>query len=96
MKQLENKWALITGSSRGIGQQIAIGLAQLKCNIIVHGREVNNVSETRNKLSQYDVQTFAVEGDLESAEAVEKIIQSVNNGPGVVDICSTSRDRSKR
>jgi short-subunit dehydrogenase len=35
MKQLENKWALITGSSRGIGQQIAIGLAQLKCNIIV-------------------------------------------------------------
>jgi NAD(P)-dependent dehydrogenase (short-subunit alcohol dehydrogenase family) len=86
MKQLENKWALITGSSRGIGQQIAIGLAQLKCNIIVHGREVNNVSETLNKLSQYDVQTFAVEGDLEGAEAIEKIIESVNGGPGVVDI----------
>jgi short-subunit dehydrogenase len=38
MKLLENKWALITGSSRGIGQQIALGLAERKRNISVHAR----------------------------------------------------------
>lgn len=86
MKQLENKWALITGSSRGIGQQIAIGLAQLKCNIIVHGREVNNVSDTLNKLSRYDVQTFAVAGDLDNSESVADIIRQVRGGPVVIDI----------
>ena len=39
MKLLENKWALVTGASRGVGQQIALGLAERKCNIIVHGRK---------------------------------------------------------
>ncbi|HYF64897.1 MAG TPA: SDR family NAD(P)-dependent oxidoreductase, partial [Herpetosiphonaceae bacterium] len=34
---LGGKWALVTGSSRGIGQQIALGLAQRGCNVIVHG-----------------------------------------------------------
>ena len=37
MRRLENKWALVTGSSRGIGQQIAWGLAERGCNVIVHG-----------------------------------------------------------
>jgi short-subunit dehydrogenase len=35
---LENKWAFVTGTSRSIGQQIAIGFAQRKCNVIVHAR----------------------------------------------------------
>jgi NAD(P)-dependent dehydrogenase (short-subunit alcohol dehydrogenase family) len=86
MKQLENKWALITGSSRGIGQQIALGLARRKCNIIVHGREISHVAETLNQLNAYDVQTFTVAGDLGSVEAVAEIVNNVRQGPGVVDI----------
>ena len=38
MKRLNGKWALVTGSSRGIGQQIAMGLAREGANVIVHGR----------------------------------------------------------
>jgi len=38
MINIKGKNALITGSSRGVGQQIAIGLAALGCNIILHGR----------------------------------------------------------
>ncbi len=86
MKLLENKWALVTGSSRGIGQQIALGLAGLKCNIIVHGREVSNVEETLNLLSPYDIQAFTVAGDLGSQKAVENFIQRIKDGPGTVDI----------
>jgi short-subunit dehydrogenase len=46
MKYLENKWALVTGSSRGIGQQIAIELAQRKCNVIVHARSSSPTAQT--------------------------------------------------
>lgn len=35
---LKDKNAMITGSSCGVGQQLAFGLAQLGCNIILHGR----------------------------------------------------------
>lgn len=86
MKLLENKWALVTGSSRGIGQQIALGLAQRQCNVIVHGRTPSNLDETRQLLQVYDVQTHVVTGDLGRPEAVDSIIQQVNAGPGVVDI----------
>lgn len=86
MKLLENKWAFITGSSRGIGQQIALGLAQRKCNVIVHGRAEGNTAETLRLLKAYAVQTYAVAGSLDSTENVEAIIQQVKAGPGPVDI----------
>ncbi len=86
MKLLENKWALVTGSSRGIGQQIALGLAQRKCNVIVHGRVESHTAETLRLLKAYGVQTYVVAGDLDSAKSVESVIQAVKAGPGAVDI----------
>jgi 3-oxoacyl-[acyl-carrier protein] reductase len=86
MKLLENKWAFVTGSSRGIGQQIALGLAQRKCNVIVHGRAAGNCTETLQLLKSYGVRTHAVVGELDSAERVEALIRAVQAGPGPVDI----------
>ena len=86
MKFLENKLALITGSSRGIGQQIAFGLAQRKCNVIVHGRTISNCAQTLQLLQPYDIKTYMVSGELSRSEGQQAIIQAVKTGPGVVDI----------
>jgi NAD(P)-dependent dehydrogenase (short-subunit alcohol dehydrogenase family) len=86
MKLLENKWALVTGSSRGVGQQIALGLAQRQCNVIVHGRTKANVAETLRLLKAYDVQTHVVVGELSSREGIDAIIAGVKTGPKRVDI----------
>lgn len=83
---LENKWALVTGSSRGIGQQIALGLAQRKCNIIVHGRKPENLQKTLELLKEYPVQTYSIFGELSSAEEVNSIIEQTGKAPGAVDI----------
>jgi 3-oxoacyl-[acyl-carrier protein] reductase len=77
MKLLENRWALVTGSSRGIGQQIALGLAGRKCNVIVHGRTANHIKATLRQLKASCVKTHAVTGDLESPAEVEAIINQV-------------------
>jgi NAD(P)-dependent dehydrogenase (short-subunit alcohol dehydrogenase family) len=86
MKLLENKWALVTGSSRGIGQQIAIGLAQRKCNLIVHGRIEAHASQTLQLLKPYGVQTHVISGDLGIAEEVQSIIRKIKEGLEAVDI----------
>ncbi len=83
---LENKWALITGSSRGIGRQIALGLARRKCNIIVHGRTVEHTAETMRQLKAYEVKTHVVAGELDTMEGIQAIIGGVKQGPGSVDI----------
>jgi 3-oxoacyl-[acyl-carrier protein] reductase len=85
-KKLLGKWALVTGSSRGIGQQISIGLAQHGCNLIVHGRSPGNTDQTTQLLGEYEVQTKAVFGDLASGEGIQTIIEGVKSDPGYVDI----------
>ena len=86
MKLLENKWALVTGSSRGIGRQIAFGLAGRKCNVIVHGRQGSHLDETLAALQKYGVQTAGVSGDLGTQAGIDAIINGVRERAGGVDI----------
>jgi 3-oxoacyl-[acyl-carrier protein] reductase len=86
MKRLEKQWALVTGSSRGVGQQIAIGLAQHGCNIVVHGRSIDHTAETLKKVEAYGVQAYAVAGDLAYDEGVDAVIAGVQHDRGSIDI----------
>jgi NAD(P)-dependent dehydrogenase (short-subunit alcohol dehydrogenase family) len=80
------KWALVTGSSRGIGQQIAIGLADERCNIILHARSSDNLLETKMLLGSYDIETLGVTGDLGTEPGVRAVIQGVAANLGYIDI----------
>ena len=86
MKQLAGKWALVTGSSRGIGQQIAQGLAEHGCNIVVHARKLSNAEATLALVREKGVEAVAVEGDLASEEGVASVIRAVKAGPAPIDI----------
>lgn len=86
MKRLANKWALITGSSRGIGQHIAVGLAAEGCNIILHGRSPASVAKTQALLAEFDVEVALACGELDHPDKVAEIIAAVEAGPGKVDI----------
>lgn len=85
-KRLLNKWALVTGSSRGIGQQIAMALAQEGCNVIIHGRKKENNAKTLELLKPYKIRTLSVEGELSSVEAIQKLIRTVKDEVGGIDI----------
>ena len=52
---IKDKWALVTGSSRGVGRQIALGLAQQGCHVILHGRGLENVRQTLKFLKKSHV-----------------------------------------
>lgn len=86
MINLKGKNALITGSSRGIGQQIALGLAQHGCNIIVHGRKKENNKKTLELLKDYPVKTYSVFGDLSDDNQVSNLIGQVSALEVPIDI----------
>jgi 3-oxoacyl-[acyl-carrier protein] reductase len=79
MIKVKGKNALITGSSRGIGQQVALGLASLGCNIIVHGRTHESCSKTLKGLEKFKVNTYCVFGELSDESQVEDLIEQVKN-----------------
>ncbi len=84
--QLKGKNALITGSSRGIGQQIALGLARLGCNIIVHGRTPESCLKTLELLTGYEVNVYCVYGELSEELQVNQLISQVRNLKISIDI----------
>jgi len=83
---LKGKNALISGSSRGIGQQIALALAKLGCNIIVHGRTLENCTQTLELLKKYDVNTYCVYGELSEESQVNQLINQIQNSNIRIDI----------
>ncbi len=86
MGQLDGKWALVTGSSRGIGQQIAVGLAKHGCHVIVHGRQQQNADDTLRLVQAVGVESFAVGGELGNAEGIAAIIEQVHAKAPQLDI----------
>lgn len=86
MINLTGKNALITGSSRGVGQQIAKGLAGLGCNIIVHGRKSESCTRTLDLLNEFPVKSYCVYGELSDEQQVRQVIKQVQNLEINIDI----------
>ncbi|KMQ50858.1 short-chain dehydrogenase [Chitinispirillum alkaliphilum] len=86
MGNLNGKWALVTGSNRGIGQQIAKCLASHECNVIIHGRTEEGAKQTLEMLEPYNVEKKVICGELNNEKSVQGIINTVLEQVGHVDI----------
>lgn len=76
--QLENKRALITGSTKGIGFASALGLAREGAHVIINGRTRGSVDDAiarlRKEVPAAQVSGFA--GDLSQADEVDSLAQT--------------------
>lgn len=86
MISLENHTALITGSSRGIGQQIALGLAKHGCNVVLHARTIDHLDATSRLLDGLNTTVYKVTGALDRQDGIDSIVAGVADGPGQIDI----------
>lgn len=75
---LTGKTALVTGSSSGIGQAIAEGLAAAGANVILHGRSASKLDKVQTRLAAaHPLARFSiVASDLGTAEGAEAIIKA--------------------
>ena len=56
--QLKGKTALVTGSTKGIGKAIAIELAKEGVNVLINGRNFDEVERTVNEMKAEFPDTF--------------------------------------
>ena len=83
---IAGKWALVTGASRGVGQQIAIGLAELGVNLVLHSSNRDNQSTTRSLLPESGIQIHSVEGSLDDPASISSFIEAAESLSGGIDI----------
>lgn len=84
---LKGRTALITGSSRGIGAAMALGLGRAGANVVVHCVEnVETANEVCKSIQSLGSQAVPIRGDLRDASAVEHIATQALDAFGQIDI----------
>jgi NAD(P)-dependent dehydrogenase (short-subunit alcohol dehydrogenase family) len=84
--KLDGKVALITGSSKGIGEAIARGLAREKAIVVVHGRDRTQAERVAHDIRAQGGQAHAVAGDLTIDDDVQRLVDEAQTLAGPIDI----------
>lgn len=96
MNSLENRVALVTGGSRGIGAGIALALAQAGADIAVNYRERSGAADDIcRKISAAGRKAFAVQADVSVAAEVISMIAEIERRLGPVDILANNAGISR-
>ena len=82
---IQGKWTLITGASRGVGREIARAMASLGSNLILQSRSVEHVAPLLEELKEKGVLLKAVACDLESEKSIQTMLQEIDSFGVVVD-----------
>jgi len=84
MFDLTGKVAIVTGGSVGLGQGMAVGLAQAGADIISVG--IGDHSETGKKVSAVGRRFLAIDADLFSTEPIQGVVDKAVAEFGHIDI----------
>lgn len=82
---LENKVAVITGGSRGIGRATALRFAEEGCKIAICARGQAGLDETLSALQKHGVEAFGQTADVSKPGETEKFIQAAADTLGGID-----------
>jgi 2-dehydro-3-deoxy-D-gluconate 5-dehydrogenase len=94
MFSLEGKAAIVTGANTGLGQGIAVALAEAGANVVLVGR--SSPDETVELVRKAGSRAHVVMADLGSLEPVESIIEETRTVFGGVDVLVNNAGIIKR
>ncbi|MCO7126711.1 enoyl-[acyl-carrier-protein] reductase FabL [Sporolactobacillus shoreicorticis] len=85
---MENKVALITGGTRGIGKSIAEKFAQNEYNLVLnYARKSTNAEQTKEAIeSRYDVSVQIVKANIGELEQIDRLFDAAESAFGRLDV----------
>jgi 2-deoxy-D-gluconate 3-dehydrogenase len=83
---LSGKTALVTGASRGLGQGMAIALAEAGADVVCHSSRLAGTEHTAKIIRELDRKTWQVAADLSDREQLAQMCERVHSEAGHVDI----------
>lgn len=93
---LHGKAALITGASGGIGQVLAVALAQAGATVGVHGRDHRRVQQTCALVEAAGQHAVPLIADLAEVPACRELVTALHATTGRVDILVNSAAINRR
>src|SRR5215510_8853154 len=84
--KLDGKIALVTGASSGLGQAIAIALAEAGADVAAHCHTTGKANETCAAIEALGRRSIAVTGDMADKAAPARLVDEVVGEFGRIDI----------
>ncbi|WP_416149035.1 enoyl-[acyl-carrier-protein] reductase FabL [Salipaludibacillus sp. HK11] len=82
-----DKVALVTGSSRGIGKEIALKLARSGHNIVInYARSRSKAEETAEEIRKLGQEAIAIKANVAKKEKVKEMFEEIDKYFGRIDI----------
>ena len=78
MIDVKERWAFITGASRGIGYLTALFMAEKGCNLILHGRTKEHCEKVLQEVKNLGVEAYAFGAELSDLDAVDKMLKEID------------------
>jgi NAD(P)-dependent dehydrogenase (short-subunit alcohol dehydrogenase family) len=83
---LAGRVALVTGTSRGLGQYMARALARAGADLVLTSRDVNRLASFEAEIKSLGRRAYSVELDVRSQESIEKMAAAAEAAFGRLDI----------
>jgi len=83
---IKNRWALVTGASRGIGYELVHFLADRGCNLIIHSRKLESTKSLEKELLEKDIQVLRVAAEFTDMDQVDKMLETIDGFDVTVDL----------
>ena len=83
---MNNKVAVITGSTSGIGEDIAVKFANMGCKVVVVGRNEEKGNHIINTINKEDGEAVFIRADVSQNSECENLFKKVLDKFGTIDI----------
>src|SRR4030043_1328910 len=84
--KLKGKVVLITGSTKGIGKDFAIGFAKEGADVIINGRNMEKARAVAKEIESLGVRSLAIGADVSLSQDVTKMVEEAASSFGRIDI----------
>jgi NAD(P)-dependent dehydrogenase (short-subunit alcohol dehydrogenase family) len=83
---LQNKVAIVTGASRGIGRSIAIQLSRAGAKVVVSSRKLDACEAVVQEIKAEGGMAMAISASIASKEQLQNLVAQTQNTWGAIDI----------
>lgn len=91
---LEGETAIVTGGATGLGQQMALAMAEMGANIVICSRKLERCQEMAHKLESLGVKALALRCDLNQEEEIDHVVKETVKEFGKIDILVNNSGRT--
>ncbi|ERI11641.1 2,4-dienoyl-CoA reductase [Aneurinibacillus aneurinilyticus] len=82
---MEGKVAIVTGGSSGMGKAMAKKFAEKGAKVVITGRTVENLEQTKQEIQQQDGQVLCVQMDVRNPEDAKRMVEETKRAFGGAD-----------